>query len=204
MCCEACASAYNGARMTLISGAKLGPYEIQSLLGAGGMGEVYLALDSRLKREVAIKILPAHLTSDSELRARFTQEAQAVCALRHPNICVVHDIGSQNGVDFMVMEFVTGGTLNKVIQGGLPANVALVNVLKMSIIEHFSRGRAQHHVTVKTRELTPKQILSVPCTICGAAIGEACELHTGAQRTEPHRDRKLSAAEDVEMKPGKR
>jgi len=106
--------------MTLISGAKLGPYEIQSLLGAGGMGEVYLALDSRLKREVAIKILPAHLTSDSDLRARFAQEAQSVCALRHPNICVVHDIGSQNGVDFMVMEFVTGQTLDRVIQGGCP------------------------------------------------------------------------------------
>ena len=73
----------------------------------------------------------------------------------------------------------------------------------MSNIEHFSRLGTLHDVGVKTKELTPKQILSVPCTTCGAAIGEACELHTGAPRTEPHRDRKLSAAEAVETKAGK-
>jgi hypothetical protein len=74
----------------------------------------------------------------------------------------------------------------------------------MSNIEHF-RGRGRlHDVQMKSRELTPKQILSVPCATCGAAVGEACELHTGAPRTEPHRDRKLSAAEAVEAKSGKR
>ncbi|MGD1214380.1 MAG: hypothetical protein ABR861_05285 [Terriglobales bacterium] len=71
----------------------------------------------------------------------------------------------------------------------------------MSNIEHFPSGGTLHYVVVKTKELTPKQILSVPCTTCGAAIGEACELHTGARRTQPHRDRKLSAAEAVETKP---
>jgi hypothetical protein len=78
------------------------------------------------------------------------------------------------------------------------------NVLKMSIIEHFSSRGTLHYVVVKTKELNPKQILSVPCPTCGAATEEPCELHTGALRTEPHRDRKLSAAEAVETKPSKR
>ena len=77
----------------------------------------------------------------------------------------------------------------------------LANVLKMSNIEHLSRCGTLHYAVVKTKELTPKQILSVPCTTCGAATGEACELHTGTLRTEPHRDRKLSAAEAVETTP---
>ena len=80
----------------------------------------------------------------------------------------------------------------------------LTNVLGMSNIEHLRRSETSHYVLVKTKELTPEQILSVPCNTCGAAIGEVCELHTGAPRTEPHRDRKLSAAEAVETKPGKR
>jgi hypothetical protein len=78
------------------------------------------------------------------------------------------------------------------------------DLLRMSNIGHFSMLGTLQDVGVKTRELTPKQILSVPCTTCGAAIGEVCELHTGAPRTEPHRDRKLSAAEAVETKAGKR
>lgn len=77
----------------------------------------------------------------------------------------------------------------------------LANVLKMINIEHLSRRATFHYAVVKTRELTPKQILSVPCNTCGAAIGEACELNTGALRTEPHRDRKLSAAEAAEPTP---
>ncbi len=80
----------------------------------------------------------------------------------------------------------------------------LANVLNVSNIEHLSRCGALHYAVVKTKELTSKQILSVPCNTCGAAIGEVCELHTGAPRTEPHRDRKLSAAEAVETKIHKR
>src|SRR5271166_658407 len=104
--------------MALTSGATLGPYEIQSLLGAGGMGEVYLARDPRLQRTVAIKILPAHLSSNPDLHARFEQEAKSISALQHPNICVGHDIGSQDGVDFMVMEYVAGKPLDKMIPPG--------------------------------------------------------------------------------------
>src|SRR5579863_10629121 len=112
--------------MALVSGTKLGPYEIIAPLGAGGMGEVYRARDTRLQRTVAIKILPAHLSSNPELKARFEQEAKSISGLQHPNICVVHDIGSQAGVDFMVMEYVSGQTLDKMIPpGGMATDLAL-------------------------------------------------------------------------------
>jgi hypothetical protein len=88
--------------------------------------------------------------------------------------------------------------------GGPNETCRLPNALKMSNIEHFSGCATLHYVVVKTKELSLKQILSVPCPTCGATTEEACELHTGALRTEPHRDRKLSAAEAVETKPSKR
>ncbi len=97
--------------MPLVPGTKLGPYEIQSAVGAGGMGEVYKARDTRLDRTVAIKVLPTHLSSNPDLRARFEREAKAISGLQHPNICVLHDVGSQNGVDFLVMEYLEGETL---------------------------------------------------------------------------------------------
>ncbi len=97
--------------MALTSGTKLGPYEIQSPLGAGGMGEVYRARDTRLDREVAIKVLASHLSRNAELRARFEREAKVISGLQHPNICVLHDIGCQDGVDFLVMEYLEGETL---------------------------------------------------------------------------------------------
>jgi serine/threonine protein kinase len=119
------------------------------------MGEVYRALDTRLHRTVAIKILPAHLISDSDLRARFAQEAQAICVLQHPNICVVHDIGSQNGLDFMVMEFVAGQTLDKCIQpGGLPSNVAVKYAIQIAdALAHA------HDAGIIHRDLKPSNIM---------------------------------------------
>jgi serine/threonine protein kinase len=95
---------YNGTLMFLAPGTKLGPYQIESPLGAGGMGEVYRARDTRLDRTVAIKILPAHLGANTEFRERFEQETKSVSSLQHPNICVLHDVGSQDSIDFMVME----------------------------------------------------------------------------------------------------
>jgi serine/threonine protein kinase/Tol biopolymer transport system component len=97
--------------MVLTSGTKLGPYEIQSPLGAGGMGEVYRARDTRLDREVAIKVLPSHLSQNPDLRARFEREAKAISGLQHPNICVLYDVGRQEDVDFLVMEYLEGETL---------------------------------------------------------------------------------------------
>src|ERR1700686_4540986 len=98
--------------MALASGTKLGPYEIQSLLGAGGMGEVYRARDARLDREVAIKVLAAHLSDSLEVRTRFQREAKAISGLQHPNICVLYDVGRQDSVDFLVMEYLQGETLS--------------------------------------------------------------------------------------------
>src|ERR1700693_1659322 len=97
--------------MALRSGTKLGPYEIQAPLGAGGMGEVYSARDTRLDRTVAVKILPAHLSSNPEARQRFEREARAISSLTHPNICTLHDVGHQDGTDFLVMEYLEGETL---------------------------------------------------------------------------------------------
>src|SRR5678815_759195 len=92
--------------MPLSAGEKLGPYEILSPIGAGGMGEVYKARDTRLDRHVAIKVLPEHIAKREDLRARFEREARAVASLNHPNICVLHDIGNQDGVGgYMVMEY---------------------------------------------------------------------------------------------------
>src|SRR5215831_12424821 len=107
--------------MVLTSGTKLGPYEIQSPLGAGGMGEVYRACDTRLERTVAIKVLPAHLSSDPDRRQRLEREAKAVSKLSHPHICTLYDIGHQDRIDFLVMELVEGETLEqRLVKGALP------------------------------------------------------------------------------------
>ena len=107
--------------MALSAGTKLGPYEIQSSLGAGGMGEVYRARDTRLERTVAIKVLPSHLSSDPDLRQRLEREAKAVSKLSHPHICTLYDIGHHDGIDFLVMELVEGKTLEqRLVKGPLP------------------------------------------------------------------------------------
>jgi serine/threonine protein kinase len=112
--------------MALTSGTKLGPYEIQSQLGAGGMGEVYRARDTRLGRDVAIKVLPSHLSSNPDLKTRFEREARAISALQHPHICTLYDIGSQNGTDYLVMELLEGETLaDRLRKGPLPLKQAL-------------------------------------------------------------------------------
>jgi len=116
--------------MSLSSGTKLGPYEIQSLLGAGGMGEVYRGRDTRLERTVAIKVLPNHLSSDPESKQRFEREARAISSLNHPHICALYDIGTQDGIDFLVMEYLEGRTLaDRLQKGALP----IEQVLKIGI-----------------------------------------------------------------------
>ena len=109
------------ARMSLNSGNKLGPYEIVAPLGAGGMGEVYRARDTRLRRDVAIKVLPSDLSSDPHVKARFEREARAISSLNHPHICCLYDIGSQDGTYFLVMELLEGETLGEQLKkGALP------------------------------------------------------------------------------------
>jgi serine/threonine protein kinase/Tol biopolymer transport system component len=112
--------------MRLAAGTNLGPYEILGPLGAGGMGEVYKARDSRLGREVAIKVLPAERMADEGRRRRFIQEARAASALNHPNIITIHDISEDGGVDFLVMEYVRGQTIDRLIgRGGMRVGEAL-------------------------------------------------------------------------------
>src|ERR1700723_2143375 len=97
--------------MALTSGTKLGPYQIESLLGAGGMGEVYRARDTRLNRTVAIKTLMQGVADTPEVRQRFEREARAVSSLSHPHICVLFDVGHQDGIESLVMEYLEGETL---------------------------------------------------------------------------------------------
>jgi serine/threonine protein kinase len=144
--------------MPLASGTHLGPYEIQSPLGAGGMGEVYRARDTRLDRTVAIKILPAQLSNDPVRKQRFEREAKTISSLNHPNICVLHDIGHQNGIDYLVMECVEGETLAKRLEKGpLP----LDQVLKFGAQVADGLDKA-HRSGVVHRDLKPGNIMLTP------------------------------------------
>src|ERR1700693_6227176 len=107
--------------MALASGTKLGPYQIQSPVGAGGMGEVYRATDSKLGRDVALKVLPAEMAHDPERLARFQREAKALAQLDHPNIVTIYSVEECNGVHFLTMQLVEGQPLDRLIpEGGLP------------------------------------------------------------------------------------
>jgi len=141
--------------MALTSGTKLGPYEIQSQLGAGGMGEVYRARDTRLNRTVAIKVLASHLSSLPELKQRMEREARAISALNHPNICHLYDIGSENGTDYLVMEFLEGETLaERLHKGALP----LSEVLRTGSTVAEALAFAHQHGIVH-RDLKPGNIM---------------------------------------------
>jgi len=141
--------------MGLRSGTKLGPYEILTPLGAGGMGEVYSARDTRLDRTVAVKILPEHLSSNSEARQRFDREARAISSLNHPNICALYDVGHQDGIDYLVMEFLDGETLaQRLAKGPLPAE----QVLKYGI-EICAGLEKAHKSGVVHRDLKPGNVM---------------------------------------------
>jgi eukaryotic-like serine/threonine-protein kinase len=141
--------------MTLAAGSRLGPYEIGAPLGAGGMGEVYRARDTRLDRTVAIKVLPQNLADTPEARQRFEREARAVSALNHPHICTLHDVGSQDGTEFLVMEYLEGETLAaRLEKGPLP----LDQVLKRGVEISDALDKA-HRQGIVHRDLKPSNIM---------------------------------------------
>src|SRR6266446_4264979 len=141
--------------MALTNGTKLGPYEIVVLLGSGGMGEVYRARDTRLDRIVAVKILPSHLSDNSTLRQRFEQEAKAISSLNHPHICILHDVGHQDGIAFLVMEYLEGETLAKLLERGpLP----LAQILKYGVEIADALDKA-HRQGIVHRDLKPGNIM---------------------------------------------
>jgi len=141
--------------MTIASGTKLGPYEILSAIGAGGMGEVYKARDTRLDRIVAIKVLPTHLAGRAVLRERFEREAKTIASLNHPHICTLYDTGHQDDVDFLVMEYIEGETLAQRLQKGpLP----LDQVLRYAIEIADALDKA-HRKGITHRDLKPGNIM---------------------------------------------
>jgi serine/threonine protein kinase len=141
--------------MTISVGTKFGPYEIISPLGTGGMGEVYRAHDTRLDRIVAIKVLPTHLADKPELRERFEREARTIASLNHPHICVLYDIGHQDGTDFLVMEYLEGETLAERLK---KSRLPVEQVLQYAIEIADALDKA-HRKGITHRDLKPGNIM---------------------------------------------
>jgi serine/threonine protein kinase len=141
--------------MPLSPGTRLGPYEIIAPLAAGGMGEVYRAKDTRLDRTIAIKVLPEHLSQNPNLRQSLENEARTISKLAHPNICTLHDIGHQDGTDFLVLEFVEGKTLRELLRAGrLPMRTLI------PIAVQVAEGLAQaHEASIIHRDLKPENLM---------------------------------------------
>jgi len=141
--------------MPIAAGSRLGPYEIVAPLGSGGMGEVYKARDTRLGRDVAIKVLPANRVSDPDRKARFIQEARAASSLNHPNIVTIYDIAESGGVDFLVMELITGKTLDQIIgRKGLPVGEVLRHALTLA--DALTKA---HAAGIVHRDLKPGNVM---------------------------------------------
>ena len=164
--------------MPLTPGTTLGPYEILSPIGAGGMGEVYKARDTRLDRTVAIKVLPEHVAADPDLKQRFEREAKTISSLNHPHICTLYDIASQDGIDFLVMEYLEGDTLaQRLKKGALPLDQALK--IAIEIADALDKA---HRQGITHLDLKPGNIM---LTKAGAKLldfGLARRLEGGAVR----------------------
>src|SRR5512132_2264934 len=141
--------------MALASGFRLGAYEILGPLGAGGMGEVYKARDTRLERTVAIKVLPSHLSSSSEVRQRFEREAKTISQLSHPHICALYDVGNQDGLEFLVMEYLEGETLSDRLAKGA---LAFDSVLRYGLEIADALDKA-HRQGIVHRDLKPGNVV---------------------------------------------
>src|SRR5579863_2257713 len=141
--------------MAILPGKTVGPYQILSAIGAGGMGEVYKARDTRLDRTVAIKVLSPHLADRADLRERFEREARTIAGLNHPHICTLYDIGQQDGVDYLVMEYLEGETLaQRLLKGPLPLEQVLQNAIE--IADALDKA---HRKGVTHRDLKPGNIM---------------------------------------------
>src|SRR6266704_2896846 len=141
--------------MTVAAGSRLGPYEVLSPIGAGGMGEVWKARDTRLDRTVAVKVLPAHLSQNDEVRQRFEREAKTVSQLSHPHICALYDVGNQDGVEYLVMEYLEGETLaDRLLKGPLPSE----QVLRFGIEIADALDKA-HRPGIVHRDLKPGNVM---------------------------------------------
>ena len=179
--------------MTLESGARLGPYEVLSPIGAGGMGEVYRAKDTRLGRDVAVKVLPAAMSSSPELRQRLDREARTISQLSHPHICTLHDVGHQDGTDYLVMELLEGETLaDRLGRGPVP----LEQALRIGI-EIAGALDAAHRQGIVHRDLKPGNVMltksGVKLLDFGLAklavppshVSQATSLPTALQESQP-------------------
>ena len=169
---------YNDAHTitALTAGTTLEPYETLSALGAGGMGEVYRARDTRLDRTVAIKILASHLSSSPELKQRMEREARAISSLNHPNICHLYDIGSQDGAEFLVMEVLEGQTLADRLRGGaLPLPETYKIGIAVADALAFAHGRGIVH-----RDLKPGNIMLTQsgAKLMDFGLARARSIHT--------------------------
>ena len=141
--------------MSLSPGSRLGPYEIVAPLGAGGMGEVYKARDTRLERTVAVKVLPQHLSASPEIRQRFEREAKTISQLSHPHICALYDVGSHEGTEYLVMELLEGETLAaRLAKGPLP----LEQTLRFGVEIADALDKA-HRQGIVHRDLKPGNVM---------------------------------------------
>src|ERR1700732_2275494 len=173
--------------MTLPGGSKLGPYEIVAPIGAGGMGEVFRAKDTRLRRDVAIKVLPETFAKDADRLRRFEQEARAVAALNHPNILAIHDIGEYNGAPYIVSELLEGHSLRvELNNGALPTRRAVEYAAQIA-----QGSAAAHDKGIVHRDLKPENVFVTHdgrLKILDFGLAKLAKLETspGANRTHTH------------------
>src|SRR5438270_1719263 len=183
--------------MPIAVGTKLGPYELLALAGAGGMGEVYRARDTRLDRVVAIKVLPEHLSSSGKFRERFEREARAISSLKHPNICTLYDVGHQDGIDYLVLEYLEGESLAERLQRG-PLPMAQVLAYGIQIADALERA---HRQGVVHRDLKPGNVMvtkdgvklldfGLAKPMAGAALASSA---LGAMTASQHHEKPLTA-----------
>ena len=170
--------------MTLPSGTRLGPYEIVAPLGAGGMGEVYRARDSRLDRTVAIKVLAPELAGDQDFQQRFQNEARAISQLPHPHICTLHDIGDHDGTTFLVMELLAGETLAERLARGTPEHPALTVSVALQIgIQIADALAAAHQQGIIHRDLKPGNVMLTKASSGQTGVPHAKLLDFGLAKT---------------------